>query len=261
MMRLVKTIRNESDIRGYYSYFTEAVIEIISLKKQFPEEELKVYFDLTKVHHYKQENLFDVCFEQDKEDFILHRDEYVNIETFECNVNFNHYDLKIYPDDIRVSAESVIKEYFPLKSELLNELNSKLKSMDLENTISIHRRDTDMRVGHHITAPSLEQYYSIIDEKDWKNIFVMSDNLQDLNLFVKRYSEKVISFEEDTTSDNVVNPFFKNDKSPEELKKHIQNLTLNTFILSKTKKLLCGKSNLSTFAILANPKLEYVKLN
>ena len=163
MMRLVKTIRNESDIRGYYSYFTESVIEIISLKKQFPEEELKVYFDLTKVHHYKQENLFDVCFEQDKEDFILHRDEYVNIETFECNVNFNHYDLKIYPDDIRVSAESVIKEYFPLKSELLSELNSKLESMDLENTISIHRRDTDMRVGHHITAPSLEQYYSIID--------------------------------------------------------------------------------------------------
>ena len=55
----------------------------------------------------------------------------------------------------------------------------------------------------------------------------MSDNLQDLNLFVKRYSEKVISFEEDTTSDNVVNPFFKNDKSPEELKKHIWALSFD----------------------------------
>ena len=52
-----------------------------------------------------------------------------------------------------------------------------------------------------------------------------------------------------------------NDLNLDELKKHIQNLTLNTFILSKTKKLLCSKSNLSTFAILANPKLEYVKLN
>jgi hypothetical protein len=45
------------------------------------------------------------------------------------------------------------------------------------------------------------------------------------------------------------------------MQKHIENLTLNTIILSKTKKLICSKSNLSTFAILANPKLEYIKLN
>lgn len=262
MIRLFKTIRHEWQLRGYYSYLSESVVEIIWAHQKFPNEKVKVYFDLINIPHYKQENLFDVCFEQDHLDFVTNREKYINIESLNSEINFNHYDLKIFPQDLRQSAELIIKEYFNLKPNLILELNRRLESIDLENTISVHRRDTDMRVGHHITAPVLEQYYSIIDGGNWKNIFLMSDNKQDLDLFLERYGDKIITYEDDTTSDDIDNPFFlKEGTTKESMKKHIENLTLNTIILSKTKKLLCSKSNLSTFAILSNPNLEYVKLN
>jgi len=262
MVRLVKTIRQEWELRGYYSYLGEAVIEIMWAKQKFPGEELKVFFDLRNVHHYKQDNLFDVCFEQDHEDYNEYRNEYINIESLNSEILLNHYDLTILPQDIRELSKPIIKDYFRLKPKLLAELERRLQLIDLENTISVHRRDTDMKIGHGITAPVLQQFYSIIDEGNYTNIFVMSDNKPDLDLFVEKYSNRVISFEEDTTSTDINYPYFLLEETgPEEMRKHIENLTLNTIILSKAKKLICSKSNLSTFAILANPKLEYIKLN
>jgi len=262
MLRLVKTIRQESELRGYYSYLGEAVIEIMWAKKKFPEEEIKVYFDLTNIHHYKQNNLFDVCFEQDHQDYSEYRNKYINIESLNSEIKLNHYELKIIPQEIREQAAPIIDEYFRLKPIFLNELERRLNFLNLKNTISIHRRDTDMRFSHHISAPTLEQFYSIIDEDYYSNIFVMSDNKQDLDLFIQKYANKVLSFEDGTTSTDINLPYFLMEGTgPEEMRKHIENLTINTFVLSKTKKLICSKSNLSNFAILANPKLEYVKLN
>jgi hypothetical protein len=262
MVRLVKTIRQEWELRGYYSYLGEAVIEIMWAKEKFPNEEIKVFFDLTNVHHYKQDNLFDVCFKQDHKDYLENKNDYINMESLDSEIKLNHYEMTIFPQDIRERAKPIIEEYFRLKSDLLKELEDKLKLIDSEKTISVHRRDTDMKLGHHITAPTLEQFYSIIDEGNYDNIFVMSDNQQDLDSFIEKYPNKVISFEENTTSTDANYPYFlMQGPSPEEMKKHIENLTINTFILSKTKKLICTKSNLSAFAILANPKLEYIKLN
>ena len=262
MVRLVKTIRQEWELRGYYSYLGEAVIEIMWAKQKFPGEEIKVFFDLRNVHHYKQDNLFDVCFEQDHEDYNEYRNEYINIESLNSEILLNHYDLKILPQDIRELSEPIIKDYFCLKPNLLAESERRLQLIDLETTVSVHRRDTDMRHSHHVSAPTLEQFYSIIDEGNYTNIFVMSDNKQDLDFFKQQYPNKVLSFEDGTTSTDNNLPFFLMEgTSPEEMRKHIENLTINTFILSKTKKLICSKSNLSNFAILANPKLEYIKLN
>lgn len=262
MIRLVKTIRQEWQLRGYYSYLGEAVIEIMWAKQKFPAEEIKVYFDLTNVHHYKQNNLFDVCFEQDHKDYNENRSEYINIENLNSEIKLNHYDLAIIPQDIREQAELIINKYFRLKPFFLHELQRRLHLLDLETTVSVHRRDTDMRHSHHVSAPTLEQFYSKIDEGHYSNIFVMSDNKQDLDFFKQQYPNKVLSFEDGTTSTDNNLPFFLMEgTSPEEMRKHIENLTINTFILSKTKKLICSKSNLSNFAILANSKLEYIKLN
>jgi hypothetical protein len=230
-------------------------------KQKFYGEKIKVFFDLRNVHHYKQDNLFDVCFEQDHGDYNEYRNEYINIESLNSEIRLNNYDLTIFPQDIRELSEPIIKEYFCLKPKLLVELERRLQLIDLENTISVHRRDTDMKIGHGITAPVLQQFYSIIDEGNYTNIFVMSDNKPDLDLFVEKYPSRIISFEEDTTSNDINYPYFLLGNGPEEMRKHIENLTLNTIILSKTKKLICSKSNLSTFAILANSKLEYIKLN
>jgi hypothetical protein len=262
VIRLVKTIRQEWELRGYYSYLGEAVIEIMWAKQKFPGEEIKVFFDLTNVHHYKQNNLFDVCFEQDHDDYRENKHLYSNIESLNSEIILNHYELTSIPQDIRDRAEPIIKQYFRLKPEFERTLNERLSQLDLENTISVHRRDTDMKISHHITAPLLQQFYDIIDEDDYSNIFVMSDNKTDLDSFIEKYPTKVISFEENTTSTNSDYPYFLlSEPTPEDMRKHIENLTINTFVISKTKKLICTKSNLSTFAILANTKLNYVKLN
>jgi len=262
MIRLVKKIRNDYELRGYYSYILEGIIEIMWAQKKFPDQELKVYFDLKNVHHYKQENLFDVCFIQDDEDYFENLEKYINIESLKSEIKLNHYDLKIFPQEIREGSKTIMDKFLVLKQEYQDELENRLKTIDLSKTISVHRRDTDMSLSHGVYGPELQHFFTHIDNEEFEKIFVMSDNKPDLDFFIEKYGDKIISFENDTTSDNTTNPFFLNENiSPEMMKKHIENLTLNTFILGKTKKLFCTKSNVSAFAILANPKLDYIKLN
>jgi len=261
MKRFVKRIRGQHEIRGYYSYLQEALIEILWAHMLFPDEEIKVYFDLVNVHHYLQNNLFDVCFVQDKNDYETNISEYVNIETLGNKLNFDHYNLLSIPDNIRNSCPELVKKYYILNNDIKHKINERLSQFDVTKTIGVHRRDTDMKRIHHINSPNLFRYFEEIEKNQYENVFLMSDNKIDLDLFRERYGNKLICFEDGVTSNNSENPFFlSREKTHESMKKHIEEITINTFILSMTKKLICTSSNLSMFAILSNSNLEYQKI-
>jgi hypothetical protein len=82
-----------------------------------------------------------------------------------------------------------------------------------------------------------------------------------LNEFKKRYGNKLITFDEFSTSELNSNPFFKINKDEESIKNHIKEIVFGAYTLGMTKKLFCTKSNLSTFSILTNSKLNYKRLN
>lgn len=262
MKRLVKRIRGVHELRGYYSYLQESLIEILWAHKLFPNEEIKVYFDLVNVNHYLQDNLFDVCFIQDKEDYNEHISEYVNIETLGNNLNFEHYNISLIPDDIRNSCPTLVKKYYRLNEYIESKVNERLSKFDVTKSIGVHRRDTDMKTVHNKHSPNLSMYFELIENNEYETIFLMSDNQIDVNSFKERYGDKLICFEDGVTSPNNDIPFFSlSNKTKESMKKHIEEITINMVILSMTKKLICTSSNLSMFAILSNSNLEYQKLN
>jgi hypothetical protein len=89
----------------------------------------------------------------------------------------------------------------------------------------------------------------------------MCDNLTDLDKFKKRYGNKLITFDEFTSSKSDDNPFFKLKNDDELIKQHIQEIVFGAYTLGMTKKLFCTKSNLSTFSIFSNSKLNFNRLN
>ena len=262
MKRFVKKIRNIDELRGYYSYFLEALIEIIRAYKIYPNEEILVYFDLKNVNHYMQDNLYDVCFVQDNRDYLDNFELYKNLESIEMVIQFEPYSLKEFPQELRNMVPEIIKKHFILKDEFFNEINRRLSLFDPLKTIGVHRRDTDMKRIHHKISPELSKYFEIIDSGNYENVFLMCDNQKDVDLFKERYGNKLICFEDGITSPNNDYPFFSlGDRTPELTKKHIEEITMNTFILSKLNKLIFTSSNLSTIAVMINPNLEYQKLN
>lgn len=259
MLRFVKPARGkDTHQRGYFSYITEGIINIYNTKLNHPNEELKVYFDLFDIPGYGEGNVFDTCFIQDIEDFKLNFNEYHNIELIKPITDFNSYDEKTFSKEKFNSIELIINEHLKLNDELRNLFLLRHNQIDFAKTIGFHRRATDMSLIHHFPTISLGEIFKNLEKEEFENIFLMSDNLPDLNEFKKRYGNKLITFDEFSTSELTNNPFFKVYNSDNEsIKNHIKEIVFGAYTLGMTKKLFCTKSNLSTFSILSNSKLNY----
>jgi hypothetical protein len=127
-------------------------------------------------------------------------------------------------------------------------------------TIGFHRRATDMEIIHNLKTFDLSYIFEILEKEDFENIFLMSDNLPDLKKFKDRYGNRLITYDEFSTSEDSLLPYFKSNTN-EKNKSHVQEIVFGAFTLGMTKKLICTKSNLSVFSILTNSKLNYKILN
>jgi hypothetical protein len=262
MLRFTKPARGK-DIhqRGYFSYITEGIIHIYNAKLSFPNEEFKVYFDLFDIQGYGKGNIYDVCFNQDTEDYKSNLSLYSNIEELTSMTRFDPYDETTFTKEKFESCELIIKNHLTLNDEMKSLMSSRHSQIDFTKTIGFHRRATDMKSVHHISPISLENIFNTLEEEDFENVFLMSDNMDDLNKFKQRYGNRLITFDEFSTSELDSNPFFKMNKDEESTKNHIKEIVFGAYTLGMTKKLYCTKSNLSTFSILSNSNLNYKRLN
>jgi hypothetical protein len=158
-------------------------------------------------------------------------------------------------------CESIIKDNFILNDEMKQLFSSRHSQIDFTKTIGFHRRATDMSTVHHTATIDLLQIFNILEKEEFENIFLMSDNINDLNKFIERYGNRLITFDEFTSSKSDNDPFFKLENNDELIKQHIQEIVFGAYTLGMTKKLICSKSNLSTFSIFSNSKLNYTRLN
>ena len=262
MLRFTKPARGK-DIhqRGYFSYITEGIIHIYNAKLNYPNEDLKIYFDLFDIQGYGKGNIYDVCFIQDDEDYKSNFTLYSNIESLSSMTRFDAYDETTFTKEKFDTCEQIIKEHLVLNDEIKNLFSSRHSQIDFTKTIGFHRRATDMASIHHISTISLENIFNILEEEEFENVFLMSDNIIDLNKFKQRYGNRLITFDEFSTSEFDSNPFFKMNKDEESTKNHIKEIVFGAYTLGMTKKLFCTKSNLSTFSILSNSNLNYKRLN
>ncbi len=262
MLRFTKPARGK-DIhqRGYFSYITEGVIHIYNAMLNHPNEDFKIYFDLVDIYGYGSGNIFDVCFVQDIEDYRINFSQYTNIEDLPSQTRFDPYDETTITKEKLEGCELIIKNHLKLNEEMNNLFSSRHSQIDFNKTIGFHRRATDMMEIHHVRTIPLTTIFETLEQEEFENVFLMSDNLSDLNEFKKRYGNKLITFDEFSTSELNSNPFFKINKDEESIKNHIKEIVFGAYTLGMTKKLFCTKSNLSTFSILSNSKLNYKRLN
>jgi len=253
MLRYYKPVRGKEYNRGYFSYITESVINLLTFNNK--HQDIIYYHDLKEIPGYGNDNIFEICFIQDSNDYLLNIDKYVNIDdNIVESLGFHIYDLTNLTYEQRVESEKIIKKYFKLNDESIFLFNKRLESIDYTKTIGVHRRATDI-ITHHPIIP-LEKIFDEIDLCEFDNIFLMCDNKFDYFKFKERYKDKLICY--DTyTSDDVDKPFFKSDNVDKNIKNHITELVFGVTVLSNVKLLICSKSNLSTFSILSNSKLKY----
>jgi len=262
MKKYFKPARNPEAVRGYFSYITESVIELGNAYEGDLNKEIKLYFDLENIPGYVNSNMFDVCFKQDTNDYRNNLSEYLNIEELGNYIpNVSKYDNRTWDISYREYTEEIIKKHFILNNDLLTKFEERKTQLNLDKTIGVHRRSTDIAMHQYQIIPN-EIIYQNIESYDFENVFLLCDNLTDLKKFKERYGNKLISFDEFTTSTNTSLPFHKINIIDENLKKsHIEEIVLGSLMLGLTNNLICCHSNLTNFSILSNSKLEYKILN
>ena len=262
MKKYFKPARNPEVIRGYFSYITESVIELGNVYEGNLNKDIKVYFDLENIPGYVKSNMYDVCFLQDTLDYHENIRDYINIEKLASYIpTVSPYDNRTWDIGYREYAEQIIKKNFVLNDEMLKTFTERTSELNLEKTIGVHRRATDNGMHGHQIVPN-ETIFQQIESLDFDNVFLLCDNLSDFKILKSRYGNKLVSFDEFTTSTNISLPFHKITINDENLKKaHIQEIVLGALTLGLTNELICCHSNLTNFSILSNSKLKYKILN
>lgn len=262
MLKFFKPVRSRDIVRGYFSYISESIINMCNVKLNYPNDEFKVYFDLFNTKAYGENNIYDICFTQDENDYIINRVEYLNIEDVKNLSLINVYDHLTFSDKNRKICESVVKDYFIFNEEMTQLINDRYSQIDFTKTVGVHRRSTDMNRVHNFQTIEISDFFKKIEKFDeFENVFLMCDNIHDLNKFKDRYGNKLITYDDLTTSQSEQEPFFNTVNDKELVKLHIKEIVFGAYTLSLSKKLFCTKSNLSTFSILSNHNLNYEILN
>jgi len=234
-MNYTKPARGKESQRGFFSYIVEGVINSLHI-----EEEDTIYFDLVDCPGYGKGNMFDIA-------FINENKPGKNIEEL-GEGKINCYDFRNLNKENRIAIEKKISKHIIPNYRLTQSL-----SID-KYDIGIHRRSTDISM-HHPIVP-IQKYFDEIDLfPEDSTIFLMCDNKSDIQLFIEKYGDRVTTNE--TNSSNNNQPFFKNTHTQEEVEAHIIELCSNVYTLSECSFLICSKSNVSSFAIFKNSKLNY----
>jgi hypothetical protein len=254
MNRLFKPARSKECGRGFFSYLTESVINMVNFVKINGHGDIIYYHDLHNLPGYVKDNSFDVAFIQDNNDYKKNIDLYNNIENTDNVLDLDCYNPLGFSNEVREISEKIVKNYFKFNETLNNYFVERHHEIDFKKTIGVHRRSTDIKLHHE--EVKIETIFNNIETEDFETIFLMCDNSLDIKNFKKRYGNKIITYDE-FTSNNHNLPFFKTVNTQQQIENHILELVFGVFTLSKTKKLLCTRSNLSSFVILINKNLNY----
>ena len=158
----------------------------------------------------------------------------------------------------------VFKKYIKVKKKFLIIANKFAKENNIgSNSLGVHWRGTDHKVlPDHPLPPTKKQILNLtkkyLDLFKLKNIFLVTEQKKYLNYMSKEFDNLFYcnSFRSDVSKD------FSNYNR----KNHKYNLGLESLIevllLSKTKLLICSRSNISEAAVLiSNQKLKIVEIN
>ena len=155
--------------------------------------------------------------------------------------------------------DEIYRKYISLQNHtetLLDKYSGQFNS----KVLGIHFRGQEMKLTASHSFPPTERQMirytdEIIEKYNIEKIFFVSEEQRYLDLFMKRYREKV--FYTDSLRTYGVNAYNLN---PREKHRYLLGLDvlIDASLLAKCRGLLCGDSNVSEFARFVNNKYEFV---
>jgi hypothetical protein len=165
------------------------------------------------------------------------------------------YYQPVTPHETLLNSHNILQRfnYFE-ENDMFNAL--KHKCMKAENTLGIHVRGTDH--WQHGPLFDIDTYFNAVDkkldERNFTNIFLATDEEQNIEKFTRRYGNKLIVNKDIIRSTSSVAIHHINYKHKEKL---IHDVMLDALSLSQCEEILITSSNVAGYAIAVNPFLKY----
>ena len=248
-------ILSNSRNAGFFAELTTTIRHI----KKIREENKFIYVDWNKINslYYDEkygENVWEYYFEKidgnltNNIDYILN--DYIPINPIN-GLNMRETFHKIYKENIKLN---------PYTKKIIEK---NLTIVD-EKTLGIHIRKTDKFLGASFNEPmSLpvddEMVFNIIDKKlnDYNNIFLATDCSDTYHNFKVRYGNLIIETERIRGKSN---QSIHTSNKTDGYKKGLECL-IDSYTLSKCGFLIRSTSNLSSFSMFLNLKLDCININ
>jgi hypothetical protein len=192
-----------------------------------------------------------------------------NINTFNNNqIGYlsDYIELFEYDDlDFKQSMNYLINTYVKIKPFVLEIIDNLIK-ID-ENVLGLHIRKTDKNTPHfhgesEIALPlDNEIYFKHIDDnlKYFDKIFLASDDIETINIFIEKYGDKIIYNKDCFRSSGNIS-IHAHHKDISGFKKGLDVL-IDCLCLSRCKYLIKSTSNVSSTAQFFNLNLKSLNLN
>jgi hypothetical protein len=204
----------------------------------------------------KLENPFDYVYDTNKECFY---DIDIN-----CRIIPSYQELHMSKDLIKLKK---INSKFKLKNSLFNKVNEISDDLKLNKTLGVHIRLTDMNIYHKMDYGYFDfddyrmKIDSIMENGDYNNIFVASDNYESISKLINIYGDKILFYKDakrvpdekfDTTS-WIIENFSK--------EKHWTDAYIDMLLLSRCSGLLYRVSNFVNASMIYSDNIkEFYKL-
>jgi hypothetical protein len=172
----------------------------------------------------------------------------------------NAFSSKNYKDEFKYlngfrflnkEHHGIFKKYIIIKKDILKIANNFIKNNFKKKVLGICFRGSDQKKsGYHPYPPTKEQMLfatdALIKKYKFKKIYLCTEDIDYLNLYKKKYVNKIIYFNNPRTNDK--KDLFKGNNNKHRYKIGLGNL-IDMIILSKTDYLLHGISNIPEAAI------------
>lgn len=161
----------------------------------------------------------------------------------------------------------IVRKYMRLNAVTNRYIYDSVKNIFPENwqqkkILAVHVRGTDFALhwDQHPNIVLAEDYFNVIDkaiiENGFEYIFLATDDSRKLELFIKRYNDKLIYFKDVHRSDGIVNVTFeKNDREHNNYLNGLECLR-DIYTMSYCNGLVAGLSQVSVCARIVNRSLD-----
>lgn len=169
---------------------------------------------------------------------------------------------KLFPTSI--TNETIIlkiyKKYIKIDEQLINECENFFDyNFFNKKILGIHYRGKEQRIAaSHPFPPTFKQIDNFIKfnqkNKTFDLIFIVTENLKNLNQFKKKYSKYLLFYDSARAKSNIYN------LNPRNNHRYLlgKEILIEAILLSRCQIVLCGDSNVSEFSKLVSNK-ELVK--